>query len=670
MKKLSETWLVIGLITFVTLLTYGVLISQLGFYRDDWYQLWTAQSQGSAGLIALFQSDRPLVGYLYALAYRFIGNLPFGWHVYGLVLRLVGNLAFLWLVRSLWPARRSETTALALLFAVYPGFASQPNAGVYVSLLMANAAAILSFALTVAVVRSSNMSLRVIYSTLAILLGLLYLGIFEAMIGLELARFAMVWYLFWRDDPQDYKKTFMQGIKASLLYFILAVGFLYWRLFIFQSTRHATNVGLLFSGLAATPLRSLMSIVVETVKDVLETTFFAWIVPFYQFTATGNYRDTAFAALTAFVVVLGILFYLWLSSRADEESVLPTENMAASNENLHRIWLGVLMVMVIFVPFNAAGRNVLFSGQWDRYALPGALGVVFVIGGMIFYYLQGYTRQIVLIALIAMSVIVHYFSAAWYRDFWTFERNMWWQMTWRAPSIERGTMLFVPASSYAEGYEIYGPANVIYYPGETDVLIGAEVLNAETATDILIGKDHSHIDRSTYVEDHYENPLISVFPSPVSCLHVIDGRKVETPGLLDNTLFSVVAGYSIIDRINVNAADVVPAAFLGQEPKHNWCFFYQKMNLARQRGDWEEVMRLAEDAIAQGFEPNDVSEWMPVLEAFATLGREKDARHLSTIIRSDPTIRFYLCSEMQKGPAYPKPYNYELVKDLVCGLNQ
>ena len=62
MKKVSETWLALGLITIVTLLAYGVLIQQLGFYRDDWYLFSTAQSQGLAGIVALFQIDRPLLG--------------------------------------------------------------------------------------------------------------------------------------------------------------------------------------------------------------------------------------------------------------------------------------------------------------------------------------------------------------------------------------------------------------------------------------------------------------------------------------------------------------------------------------------------------------------------------------------------------------------------------
>ncbi len=60
MKKGSETWLAIGLITLVTLLTYGVLIPQLGFYRDDWYLFSTAQSQGSAGISGLVPDRSPL----------------------------------------------------------------------------------------------------------------------------------------------------------------------------------------------------------------------------------------------------------------------------------------------------------------------------------------------------------------------------------------------------------------------------------------------------------------------------------------------------------------------------------------------------------------------------------------------------------------------------------
>lgn len=664
MKKSIEIWLAAGLIALVTILTYGILIPELGFYRDDWYQMWTYQARGPAGLIALFQSDRPLIGYLYAAAYPVIGGTPLGWHLYALIVRLIGNLGFLWLARQIWPEQRIESVALALLFSIYPGFASQPNAGVYISLLLANAAVVLSFALTVSSIRANRRSLKIGYTVSAILLGILYLGIFEAMIGLEAARLVLIGYLLWNAGAANRKRTFVQTLKLGAPYLMVAVLFLYWRLFIFQSTRHATNVGLLFGDLFALPLRSLLAILLETVKDVLEATFFAWIVPFYQFTATSSYRDMTLAILTALASAAAVGLYLWKAPNTNPE----TDSGKAVHQPL--ILLGMVMVLVIFIPFNAAGRNVLFAGQDDRYALPGAIGVAFVIGGVLFRYFPRSVRNGLIIGLVTMSVIVHFFSAAWYRDFWGFQRSVWWQMIWRAPALQRDTMLFVPASSYAEGYEMYGPANMIYFPGDATLPIGAEVLNAETAAYIWLKKDREHYDRSTLVPDHYESPLISIFPGPGSCLHILDGRKVELPGLIDNTLVSAVADYSRIDRIAVHQRPATPPAFLGREPPRQWCYYYQKMGLARQQGNWAEVARLADEAQRQGLTPEDVSEWMPILEAYTTLGRNQEARHVGTIIRSNEAAKSFLCIEMQKPPAYAEPYAYETIQQMVCGTGK
>ena len=162
MNKSSNTWLAIGLITLVSLFAYGVLISQLGFYRDDWYLFSTAQSEGLAGIVALFRIDRPLVGYVYAVGYQFLGAWPIAWQVFTLIVRLAGNLAFFWLLRLIWPERQMETLAAALLFSIYPGYTVQPNAGVYITDLLASASALVSFVLTIKVVQSSRPWLRVL----------------------------------------------------------------------------------------------------------------------------------------------------------------------------------------------------------------------------------------------------------------------------------------------------------------------------------------------------------------------------------------------------------------------------------------------------------------------------------------------------------------------------
>lgn len=662
MKKGTEAWLTAGLIAFVTLVAYGVLIPRLGFYRDDWYLLWNAQAGGTDAIIALFQSDRPLIGYLYALDYAVLGDAPLGWHFSALIVRLAGNLAFFWLVRQLLGERKMETASLALLFAIYPGFVSQPNAGVYVNLLLANTAAVLSFALTSAAVGAARPGVRVAATCGAAFLALLYLGIFESMIGLEIARVALLWYLLWRLGHRERRSLIIRSGKWAVPYLLIAAGFAYWRLFVFESTRHATNLGFLVEGFSALPLRSIASILLETCKDAVETTFFAWVVPFYRFTATANYRDYAIAVLLGLVAAGSIAAYFRLLGGTAAQQ---TGESAPGNRQI--ALLGLFIVLVVLAPINAAGRDVLFEGQWDRYALPGAGGAVLAVSGLLFHFLQGRARQGALLAMVAMSVMVHYFSAAWYRDFWAATQNLWWQMSWRAPSLQRGTMLFVPLAEYAEGYEIYGPANMMYFPGEATLQVGAEVLNSETAAYLQAQKDLEHYDRSTLVPDNYDQALVAIFPTAGSCLHVLDGRLPELPGLIDGTLVSSVAANSRIGQILPREPSAQVPAFLGAEPAHDWCYYYQRIHLARQGQDWVEVARLMDEAQRKDLQPGDYSEWLPALEAYAALGRQSEARRAASILRISAPIRFYLCSQVRAGPVFAAPYDHALVQELVCG---
>jgi hypothetical protein len=661
-KRVQEDRLVIALIVLVTIVTYGALILQLGFYRDDWYLFSTVQSQGLKGAIALFNIDRPLVGYMYALGIRVLGMSPLPWHIATLVIRTAGSLAFFWLVHLIWPEKRMETLAATLLFAVYPGYTEQPNAAVYVTDILTNAAALLSIALTVKAVQSARLSARLAFSVAAGILALLYMGIFESAIGLEAGRLAVLWYVYWRERGAAFWTTALRAVKADALYLLLAGSFVFWRVFLFQSTRRATNLDVLVGKYSSSPLYSLLSVGVETVKDILETAIFVWVVPFYQFVANANYRDLAIAIFLGLLVVAGAYALLRRITRSGEA--------ADAQQDLHMVWLGGLMTVFGLLPIDLAGRNVLFSDQWDRYTIYASAGVAILTAGFVLRFFQGRLRTGLLLSLVGMSVVVHFFSAAWYRDFWRWERDSWQQMVWRAPAIERGTMLFVvmPDAGYAEGYEVYGPANMIYYPGQ-GVQIGADVLNSNTVASLQLQKNREHYDRSVLVPDNYKNALIAAYPSMQSCLHVLDGRKVELPGLLDNSLLADAAPYSHIDRIQPEASAAVLPAFLGGAQPRAWCFYYQKMDLARQQNSWDKVVSLADEAAKKGLRPEDVSEWMPALEAYMTTGRVQDAKHAASIIRTDDRARSFLCLQLQKGAVYPAPYKYEEVKEALCEAN-
>jgi hypothetical protein len=124
----NETFIAVLLILVTSLAAYGLGIPKLGYYHDDWYLLWSGQARGAASIIPLFSTDRPFMGVIYSLVYRLLGDRIVNWHLYALLWRFIGGLAFFWILRLIWPKDKYITTLMTVLFIVYPGFLSQPNA--------------------------------------------------------------------------------------------------------------------------------------------------------------------------------------------------------------------------------------------------------------------------------------------------------------------------------------------------------------------------------------------------------------------------------------------------------------------------------------------------------------------------------------------------------------
>ena len=107
----------------------------------------------------------------------------------------------------------------------------------------------------------------------------------------------------------------------------------------------------------------------------------------------------------------------------------------------------------------------------------------------------------------------------------------------------------------------------------------------------------------------------------------------------------VVAPYSDLSKIDLSTESrTPPEVVFGPEPPHDWCYHYEKADLARQRGDWDEVVSLGNNALDQGFVPSDAIEWMPFLQADA---QAADTERLTQIHRqiknADPYIAGQVC---------------------------
>src|SRR5512138_1723502 len=199
----NETFLATLLIFLTTLITYGLSIPQLGYYHDDWFVLWSGHARGAQSLMPLFATDRPFMGVVYSYVYRLLGDTIVNWHFYALLWRFIGGLAFFWILRLIWPNQKYATTLMTVIFIVYPGFLSQPNANTKQNHLYGFGTALFSIALMLQALKTDKLGWKIVCSLLSIVLTANYLFIYEYMIGFEGTRLLLLGYALFQEGFKD-----------------------------------------------------------------------------------------------------------------------------------------------------------------------------------------------------------------------------------------------------------------------------------------------------------------------------------------------------------------------------------------------------------------------------------------------------------------------------------
>jgi hypothetical protein len=133
------------------------------------------------------------------------------------------------------------------------------------------------------------------------------------------------------------------------------------------------------------------------------------------------------------------------------------------------------------------------------------------------------------------------------------------------------------------------------------------------------------------------------------CLRVLDPARGDAFAYGKQSRFLVEAiPLSDLSNIVVDEDQTAKLSFLA-EPEHTWCYYFAKAELARQRGDWNQVVDLVEEAISLGYKPEDLFEWLTYIEAQALTGKIQAAEKLSSeILKQDKGIQRGLCETWKR----------------------
>jgi hypothetical protein len=138
--------------------------------------------------------------------------------------------------------------------------------------------------------------------------------------------------------------------------------------------------------------------------------------------------------------------------------------------------------------------------------------------------------------------------------------------------------------------------------------------------------------------------VLTIYMPQNGCLRVLDSARGDEITYARQSRFLVDAiPLSDLSNIIVDANQIARLPFLS-EPEHTWCYYFAKAELARQQGNWNQVIDLIDEAKSLGYAPEDLFEWLTYIEAQAFTGNIELAEKLSNdIFKQDNGIRKGLC---------------------------
>ena len=645
------------LFLIVIVAAYGLLISSLGFYWDDWTFAWLAHFLGPAEFIPAFRAFRPFLGPIFALTTALLDANPLVWQVAGLLTRFLLSLSAWWAFSAVWPRHKEQVMWAILLITVYPGYGQQ-----WVALTHVNQEWIplicylLSLGLTARALRDPS---RFRWET-ALALGFMFVGLFstEYFIGLEVLRGLIIFFVLTGNSFADrLRGAFRKWLPYLILWAVDAV----WLFEYYRSGQYASYQlkGLLGGGSSTLP--AILTWVREFLSAIVVAGVQAWLqlIDLFKQPLSQPFTWVIFAFSLICFVILAVLL-----PRVQLESDLTARRAWA----LQALAFGTIGLLAGRIPSWIAGLKLSLDYDTDRLLISMMIGACFFLVGLMVFLLRSRTLQILLLSgILALSMGFQLARANVFRHDLELLQRFFWQLSWRVPAMKPGTVLLtndlpIPLES---DFQLSAPLNWIYAPDQSEHKSRLDYLLMETS--VRLGQTSlPSLAPDQPIRKAYRTALFSGSTSdaivlsyfPFSCVKVLDQAyfdKSNLPEYLGADLSDMV-GLSDLSRIIAAAPQPkLPSILFGKEPEHSWCYYYEKADLARQEGDWSTVKDLLAEATSKGYKPQDPLEWLLVIESDLRNGAVSEAIGQSKkLLQDNPYLKPNLCKVLSRASDLPQ----------------
>ena len=602
------------LLLVVMALTFAVQLPKLGYYIDDWVYVASYDQGGEAGLIAYGIDDsRPFALMMTAKFFSLLGTSVIRWQLITLFWRFCAALASCWLLRTVWPERKEAAGFISLLFGIFPYFKHQAACIAYFNVLMQYFVILLSFCLTVQALRTEKKWLKILLFVLSYLTSVYQLACLEYYLPLEAARLLLIYFVLSKRDGGTFKKNAGRALLTYIPYALILAAALVYR-FVYIPTI-STDVRPITLFTKYKGLNVLFHLVSLLIQYLCESFLGVWYRSLNQAEIDLTLRN-AQLGLGLGLIGAAIVFFLLKKCRATEDDQRPAYEM---------LIFGFCAMLLGFLPGMMLDVSPSSTGAYhDRFLIPAFWGIsIFTVTWVSLVFRNRTLRYALFGGLVCLSVFFQIQNSFMYRYSWKYQQQFQWSMKWRVPDLEENTAVFSDGvvASFMGGwadssmlFEMYGkhegltPTPYWYFNvAEENYLPGLE------AGDPLVVDSKMY-----YFEADAENVLLITKPEYGKCAWVLDEADTVNP-YLESGIENYIP-YQNKSRIRMYSDYEMPSEIFGTDYTHDWCYYFEKADLAFDQGDYDRVLSLYEELTAAGLSMGNPTEMRPFIKAAAFTG--------------------------------------------------
>lgn len=640
----------------ITLIAYGLLLPFTGFYWDDLPFAWIAKFLGPAEFIPAFLPFRPFLGPIFYFTTSFIPPVPLYWQIFALFIRFLLGIAAWWMFIQIFPNKKNIAYIATLLVLVFPGYSQHWVALTHINQeLIPFIFYLFSFGYTFKAIRTQKTTDTII----ALLLQIC--GIFptEYFFGIEGLRFLFLFFFFQGNFVERSTKTIKVWIPYLLIWILNAAWLFYYYKFGPYNSYEVT----------ATQSPNLVFFLSQAFDAIWKTGFYVWI---QSLVLTFSSLPAPTSILTLGLIAISFAFLRVILIRSVEDE-LNEKTFAIS-----LILVGLLGILLGRLPSLAANLPLTLQSSYDRFMISMMIGgSLFVIGMIELFFKSQRIRIIIFSALIALGIGQQFFNANIFRRDWQKQAEIYWQMAWRMPALEKNTVLLTHEMpiDYETDLAFTAPINWMYAPNYTRSDLPYILLYTEKR---IAGPTLPALEKDVPIFYPYRtvdfrsstsNAVVIYMPRN-GCLRVLDPKRgdEEIYARLPNVLTDAIH-LSDGSRIIPNPeSPAIPPFFA--EPEHDWCYYFAKAELAQQQHDYQSVASLGKEAMQLGLHPEDPTELLIFIEGFALTDDVETAIKLSEmVLDEDARIRRGVCTVWKQIQGSSQVGNEQEIEVILLSLS-